>query len=93
MGLQLPGSNFVNPYTELRELLNEEIVKVISQTSKNKSFDKTLYNIVNEKTIVNTLLDYLQLRFYKSHNHLMRTLEVLSLIGMIFQNYLKLFPY
>ena len=48
-----PGSSFVNPETELRELLNEEIVKVISQTSKDKSFDKTLCNIVNEKTIVN----------------------------------------
>ena len=28
MGLQLPGSSFVNPGTELRALLNEEAVKV-----------------------------------------------------------------
>ena len=72
MGLQLPGSSFVNPETELRELLNEEIVKVISQTSKNKSFDKTLCNIVNEKTIVNAIIGLLATGGSTNHTiHLM----------------------
>jgi phosphogluconate dehydratase len=32
MGMQLPGSSFVNPGTELRHLLNEEAVKVAAAT-------------------------------------------------------------
>ena len=38
MGLQLPGSSFVNPGTELRELLNEEAVKV-SKINSLKGFE------------------------------------------------------
>ena len=77
MGLQLPGSSFVNPETELRELLNEEIVKVISQTSINKSFDRTLCNIVNEKTIVNAIIGLLTTGGSTNHTiHLMLMLKL-----------------
>ena len=81
MGLQLPGSSFVNPETELRELLNEEIVKVISQTSKNKSFDKTLCNIVNEKTIVNAIIGLLATG--GSTNHTIHLIAIAKAAGII----------
>ncbi|MBM3186778.1 MAG: dihydroxy-acid dehydratase, partial [Bacteroidetes bacterium] len=44
MGLQLPGSSFVNPGTELRELLNEEAVKVAKNNSL-KGFETSLANL------------------------------------------------
>ncbi len=81
MGLQLPGSSFVNPETELRELLNEEIVKVISQTSKDKSFDKTLCNIVNEKTIVNAIIGLLATG--GSTNHTIHLIAIAKAAGII----------
>ena len=78
MGLQLPGSSFVNPGTPLREALNEEAVKTVIGLINAGSFDGTLANIVTEKTIVNayTLLPSLE------------QLELL-LIGTIFQIYQK----
>ena len=58
MGLQLPGSSFVNPGTELRNLLNEEAVKVAASNSKN-GFDFSLANHFNEKTMVNGIIGLL----------------------------------
>lgn len=81
MGLQLPGSSFVNPETKLRELLNEEIVKVISQTSIHKSFDKTLCNIVNEKTIVNAIIGLLATG--GSTNHTIHLIAIAKAAGII----------
>jgi phosphogluconate dehydratase len=58
MGLQLPGSSFVNPGTELRELLNEEAVKV-SKNNSLKGFEASLANLFDEKTIVNGIIGLL----------------------------------
>ena len=81
MGLQLPGSSFVNPGTELREILNEEVVKVITQTSINKSFDKTLCNIVSEKTIVNAIIGLLATG--GSTNHTIHLIAIAKAAGVI----------
>ena len=81
MGLQLPGSSFVNPVTELREILNEEVVKVIAQTSINKSFDKTLCNIVSEKTIVNAIIGLLATG--GSTNHTIHLIAIAKAAGII----------
>lgn len=59
MGLQLPGSSFVNPGTYLRELLNEEAIKVLVQNIHSNAFEATLAHIVNEKTIVNAIIGLL----------------------------------
>ncbi|MFA7273651.1 MAG: phosphogluconate dehydratase [Crocinitomicaceae bacterium] len=59
MGLQLPGSSFVNPGTELRDLLNEEIVKTIAHNSRERNLDLTLSRIVSEETIVNAIVGLL----------------------------------
>lgn len=58
MGLQLPGSSFVNPGTELRTLLNQEAVKcIVDNTDFSK--DRALYQIIDEKSIVNALVGLL----------------------------------
>ena len=59
MGLQLPGSSFVNPDTELRELLTEYAVQLLSENSHAHSFEKAFCNIYNEKTVVNGLVGLL----------------------------------
>ena len=81
MGLQLPGSSFVNPGTELRDILSEEVVKVIAQTSINKSFDKTLCNIVSEKTIVNAIIGLLATG--GSTNHTIHLIAIAKAAGII----------
>ena len=59
MGLQLPGSSFVNPDTELRELLTEEAVKVLSQNCEADSFEKSFSTMYDEKVVVNGLIGLL----------------------------------
>jgi phosphogluconate dehydratase len=81
MGIQLPGSSFVNPESELRELLNEEVVKIIAKTSINKSFEKTLCNIVSEKTIVNAIIGLLATG--GSTNHTIHLIAIAKAAGVI----------
>lgn len=57
MGLQLPGSSFVNPGTVLRDLLNEEAVRVAAENARNGN--NLLKDIVNEKCIVNAIVGLL----------------------------------
>ena len=59
MGLQLPGSSFVNPDTELRELLTEEAIKVLSRNCEANSFENSLSTIYDEKVVVNGLVGLL----------------------------------
>ncbi len=59
MGLQLPGSSFVNPNTELRELLTEYAVKVLSDNCNAKSLGRSFSKIYNEKVVVNGLVGLL----------------------------------
>ena len=81
MGLQLPGSSFVNPGTQLRELLNEEIVKVISDSSKNKSIENSLCSIVDEKAIVNAIIGLLATG--GSTNHTIHLIAIARSAGII----------
>lgn len=59
MGLQLPGSSFVNPDTELRELLTEHAIEVLSKTCQAQDFEKSFCHIYNEQTVVNGLVGLL----------------------------------
>ena len=59
MGLQLPGSSFVNPDTPLRELLTEEAIKLLSINCQSKQFENSFCNIYNEKVVVNGLIGLL----------------------------------
>ncbi len=81
MGLQLPGSSFVNPDTELRHLLNEEIVKVLAQTSMKREFENSLANLISEKTITNALIGLLATG--GSTNHTIHLIAIAKAAGII----------
>lgn len=59
MGLQLPGSSFVNPDTPLREALTDYAVKIASESTNLGNNYRPLYEIVSEKTIVNAIIGLL----------------------------------
>lgn len=59
MGLQLPGSSFVNPDTELRSLLNDYAVKTLVELCQKRDFDCSLAKIYDEKVVVNGLIGLL----------------------------------
>jgi phosphogluconate dehydratase len=81
MGLQLPGSSFVNPGTPLREALNEEAVKTVIGLINAGSFDGTLANIVTEKTIVNAIIGLLATG--GSTNHTIHIIAIARAAGII----------
>jgi phosphogluconate dehydratase len=59
MGMQLPGSSFVNPNTELRELLNREAIRVVLENVKAGTLDRTASHIMDEKAVVNGIIGLL----------------------------------
>jgi len=59
MGIQLPGSSFVNPDTPLRTALTDHAVKVATETTNLGDNYRPLYDIVSEKTIVNAIIGLL----------------------------------
>jgi phosphogluconate dehydratase len=59
MGLQLPGSSFVNPGTPMREKLNEEAVKTVLNLIEKKDFSLTMASVFSEKTVVNGMIGLL----------------------------------
>ncbi len=59
MGLQLPGSSFVNPDTPMREGLNKEGLRVLNENVLAKDINRTVGYIVDEKSIVNGIIGLL----------------------------------
>lgn len=59
MGLQLPGSSFVNPDTKMRRKLNQEAVRVLLENIRSKDITRTIGQIVDEKCIVNGIIGLL----------------------------------
>ncbi len=53
MGLQLPGGSFVNPGTELRELLTRDAVRTVLNSTNPGDNYRPLASVVDEKAIVN----------------------------------------
>lgn len=80
MGMQLPGSSFVNPGTELRDLLNEEAVKVATANS-HKGFEASIANQFDEKTIVNGIIGLLATG--GSTNHTIHLIAIARAAGII----------
>lgn len=81
MGLHLPGSSFVNPGTELRDALTRESARqAIRITEQNGRFTP-LYEVVNEKTIVNGLVALLATG--GSTNHTMHMIAIARAAGII----------
>lgn len=80
MGLQLPGSSFVNPGTQLRELLNEEAVRVSLENSK-KAQERSLASLFDEKTVVNGIIGLLATG--GSTNHTIHLIAIARAAGII----------
>ena len=79
MGLQLPGSSFVNPGTELRDLLTEESVRVAAENARKGT--NLLMDIVSEKTIVNGIIGLLATG--GSTNHTIHLIAMARAAGII----------
>ena len=80
MGLQLPGSSFVNPNTELRSLLTEEAVKIAATNSK-LGLERSLMNIITEESIVNGIIGLLATG--GSTNHTIHLIAIARAAGII----------
>ena len=81
MGLQLPGSSFVNPNTPLRDALTEYAVKVVSETTRLGETYRPLYEIVSEKTVVNGIIGLLATG--GSTNHTLHLIAIAKSAGII----------
>lgn len=56
LGLQLAGTSFVNPGTELRQALtNESILRLLNQTQKGSDY-RPIAEVVTEKSMVNAMV-------------------------------------
>lgn len=80
MGLQLPGGSFVNPGTELRELLTREAVNTILQGTHLASDYRPLYEIVSVKSIINGIVGLLATG--GSTNHTIHLVAIAAAAGI-----------
>lgn len=81
MGMQLPGSSFVNPNTAMREALNEEAVRVLAEISAAKDIGLTMSRIIDEKSIVNAIIGLLATG--GSTNHTIHIIAIAKAAGVI----------
>ncbi|TMP38853.1 phosphogluconate dehydratase [Pseudoalteromonas rubra] len=59
MGLHLPGSSFINPYTELRDGLTASAVETMLKQLLGDDKVNSLAEVVSEKTVINGLVGLL----------------------------------
>ena len=81
MGLQLPGSSFVNPDTEHRSALNKEAVKLAIESTIEGSNYRPLFDIIDEKAIVNAIIGLLASG--GSTNHTLHLIAIAKAAGII----------
>ena len=81
MGLQLPGSSFVNPDTAHRDALNKEVVRLATESTKQGEKYRPLYKIVDEKAIVNAIIGLLATG--GSTNHTLHLIAIAKSAGII----------
>ena len=80
MGMQLPGSSFVNPGTLHRNLLNEKAVELASENAK-LGLERSISRIINEKSIVNAIIGLLATG--GSTNHTIHLIAIAKAAGII----------
>ncbi|MEN9699634.1 MAG: hypothetical protein RLZZ301_832 [Bacteroidota bacterium] len=80
MGLQLPGSSFVNPGTPLRDLYNAEAVRVLTQNIP-FGFERSLASLFDEKVIVNGIIGLLATG--GSTNHTIHLIAIAKAAGIL----------
>lgn len=81
MGLQLPGSSFINPGTPLREELSREAVRcLLSQTAMTGNY-RSMAEVVDERCIVNGIVGLLASG--GSTNHAIHIVAIARAAGII----------
>ena len=81
MGLQLPGSSFVNPGTPLRRALDREGVRQVIALARSAGPDKRVGHIVDERAIVNAMVGLLASG--GSTNHTIHLVAVARAAGIL----------
>jgi phosphogluconate dehydratase len=81
MGLQLPGGSFVNPGTELRELLTRDAVKTVLQATHLGEDYRPLAEVIDEKAIVNGIVGLLATG--GSTNHTIHLVAIAAAAGIL----------
>lgn len=95
MGLHLPGSSFINPYTPLRDELTKAATRqVLKFTALGDDF-RPIGQVVNEKAIVNAIVGLLATG--GSTNHTMHLVAIARTAGIVinwddFDNLSKVVP-
>ncbi|AMK75252.1 MULTISPECIES: phosphogluconate dehydratase [Methylomonas] len=95
MGLHLPGSSFVNPYTPLRDELTKAAAKqVLKFTALGDDF-RPIAHVINEKAIINAIIGLLATG--GSTNHTIHLIAIARAAGIIinwddFDNLSKAIP-
>lgn len=80
MGLQLPGSSFVNPNTAMRSALNKEAVSTLLQNVRENDGQNGIGFILNEKTLVNGIVGLLATG--GSTNHTLHLVAIAKACGI-----------
>jgi len=81
MGLHLPGSSFINPYTPLRDELTKAAAEQVCRITALGSDYRPLYQIIDEKAIVNGIVALLATG--GSTNHTMHIIAMARAAGVI----------
>lgn len=80
MGMQLPGSSFVNPGTEMRDALNREAIKQLVKNIHSKDLSYSIGTILDEKVIVNGIVGLLATG--GSTNHTIHLIAIARAAGL-----------
>jgi len=80
MGLQLPGGSFVNPGTELRDLLTRDAVGAVLQGTNLGSNYRPLAEVLDEKALVNAIVGLLSTG--GSTNHTIHLVAIAAAAGI-----------
>ncbi len=80
LGVQLPGSSFVAPGTDLRDALTRAAVYRLIQNTKSAGTYRPLYDVVTEKSLVNSIVGLLATG--GSTNHTLHIVAIAKAAGI-----------
>ncbi|MGR9114600.1 MAG: phosphogluconate dehydratase [Gammaproteobacteria bacterium] len=81
MGLHLPGSSFINPYTPLRDELTQAAARQVLKFTAQGSDFRPIGHVIDEKAIINAIIGLLATG--GSTNHTMHLVAIARAAGII----------
>ncbi|WP_067095110.1 phosphogluconate dehydratase [Marinomonas atlantica] len=81
MGLQLPGSSFVNPEDPMREALTRHVAQLATKTTALGNDYRPIYKVIDERSIVNAVVGLLATG--GSTNHTMHIVAFARAAGIL----------